>query len=262
VLMASLVASLVSLLPAATVHAGAWRIPFVAGGVAIFLVSIFLRTRAEETPEYTQTIKATPRVDTSANLVLGLKVFGFTIFWTILSYLVSAYMVTYTQQEAGLTRSQALTSTNIALLVQVILIPFAGALSDRIGRKPLLLLSCVSTAVLAYPILQMMTSGASFVQVVLLQSCLGALFALYSGPGPATICEIFPAKLRTTWMSIAYALAVAIFGGFSPLMSTWLISFSHLPASPAFLLMPAAIVSGLVIYSLPSNHERRAESQA
>ncbi|EKS72480.1 MULTISPECIES: MFS transporter [Caballeronia] len=252
-LLASVVASLLSLVPADVVHAWAWRVPFVAGGIAISLFSIFLRAKTEETPEYEKSKKEAPPIPVagSAAFKLGLKAFGFTIFWTVLSYLVNAYMVTYTQREAGLTREQALLASNIALLVQTLLLPVAGAMSDRVGRKPLLLGSCLLTAIAGYPILHMMSSGASFQQVLLLQCCLGALFALFSGPAPATICEIFPTKLRTTWMSVGFTLSVSIFGGFSPLVSTWLISTLHMPAAPSLLIVPAAIISGLVICTLP-----------
>lgn len=258
-LMASLVASLLLLLPSEAVHAWAWRVPFIAGGIAISLFSIFLRFKTEETPEFRHIKKEVQPSTGTSPVLLGLKAFGFTIFWTILSYLVSAYMVTYTQREAGLTRDQALLSSNIALAVQVFLIPVAGALSDKLGRKALLLLSCISTAILAYPILHAMSSGATFGQIIALQCCLGALFACYSGPGPATICEMFPTRLRGSWMTVGYTLAVCIFGGFSPFTSTWLIAVTHMSASPAFLLVPAAIVSGLVILSLPS---RRADAMS
>jgi MFS transporter, MHS family, proline/betaine transporter len=260
-LLASGVATLLLLLPAQTVQDWAWRIPFVAGGVLISLFSIFVRMKAEETPEYIQTKKET-RTDTRwGPFLLGLKAFGFTIYWTVLSYVVNSYMFTYSQQEAGLTRHQALTVSNIATLVQLVLLPVAGALSDRVGRKPLLLLSCVSTAALAYPILHVMSSGASFEEVLFLQCCLGAMFAVFSGAGPAAICEIFPTRLRTTWMTVSYTLAVSIFGGFSPFFSASLISVTHLPASPAFLLIPAAVISGLVICTLPSRRKRGVELQ-
>ncbi|QCY15014.1 MFS transporter [Pseudomonas silesiensis] len=252
-LLASLVASALLLIPAEDLLDWGWRVPFVAGGLAIFAFSLFLRAHAEETPEYVNSKTEVVNPTDTKPYVLGLQAFGFTIFWTTLSYLVSAYMVTYTQNHAGLTRTEALISSNIALLLQIMLIPVAGALSDRFGRKPLLLLGCVGTATLAYPILNMMSGGATFHQVVMLQCCLSALFAMYSGPGPATICEIFPTRLRNTWMTVGYTLAVCCFGGFAPMISTWLISVTKVAASPAFLLIPAAVVSALVILKLPSS---------
>lgn len=259
-LLASLVASMFTKYPGVAGE-WSWRVAFVVGGLAIFLFSVLMRANAEETPEFVESKKTKVQTVNASRWLLALKAFGFTIFWTVLSYLVSAYMVTYTQREAGLTRDQALMASNIALLVQVVLIPFAGALSDRVGRKPVLLLSCLGTALLGYPILRTMSSGVSFEQVVLLQCCLSALFALYSGPGPATICEIFPAALRSTWMNVGYTFSVVIFGGFSPLASTWLISTTHMSASPAFLIVPAAILSGLTIYALAPETQRQPELQ-
>lgn len=249
-LLASVAASLVAALPDPATQAWAWRIPFVAGGVAIAAVSIFISHKAEETPEYLESKRVSNPTRTTGGLALGLKVFAFTIYWTVLSYLANTYMVTYTQREAGLSHVQALFSSDIALLVTAALMPFAGALSDRIGRKPLHLLSCAITAVAAYPLLHLMSGGASFPEVVALQCCLGALFAMFSGPAPATICEIFPTSLRTTWMSLGFTLSVSIFGGFSPLMSTWLIEKLHMPAAPALLLVPAALISGAVTVTL------------
>lgn len=261
-LLASLVATLMLLLPAQAVEDWAWRIPFLAGGLAISIFSIFVRMKAEETPEFVQANKVAQTRKGWGAIRLGLKAFGFTIYWTVLSYVVNTYMFTYSQQEAGMTRDQALWISNIATIIQVLLLPVAGALSDRVGKKPLLLASCVSTAVLAYPILRVMSSGTSFGEVLLLQCGLGALFAVFSGVGPAAICEIFPTRLRTTWMAISYTLAVSIFGGFSPFFSTWLISVTHRPASPAFLLVPAALISALVICTFPSKQAQGVELHA
>ena len=250
-LAASLVASLLSLLPATTIHAWAWRLPFIVGGIAISAFSIFLRLKTEETPEYRESARLPMKNPGTSPVLLGLQAFGFTIFWTVFSYLVTAYMFTYVQREAGLSRGQALISTDIALLVQVVMLPVAGALSDRVGRKPVLLFSSLTAVLVAYPALSIMASGVGFLEVLFLQCAMGALYSFFSGPAPASICEIFPTRLRTTWMNIGFTLAVSIFGGFSPFMSTWLISISHIPASPAFLLVPAAIVSSLVIWKLP-----------
>lgn len=251
-LLASAVAAVLTwALPAEAMLGWGWRVPFVAGGAAIFLFGLYMRFGTEETPEFIATQRAPVPLDGARPLLLAVKAFGFTMFWTTLSYLVSAYMVTYTQREAGLTRPEALWASSIALLVQVAAIPLAGALSDRVGRRRLLLTSCISTAVLSYPILSVMSSTGGFGVVLTLQICLALLFALFSGPGPAAICEMFPTRLRTTWMTVGYALAVAIFGGFSPFTATWLIHTTGMAASPAFLLIPAAVVSGLVIAALP-----------
>jgi MHS family proline/betaine transporter-like MFS transporter len=84
-----------------------------------------------------------------------------------------------------------------------------------------------------------------------IQILFGILLALYSGPGPAAIAEIFPTHLRSTWMSSGYALAVAIFGGFAPFIATWLIQATGSPVAQTYLyLLPSAVISLLVIWSL------------
>jgi len=86
---------------------------------------------------------------------------------------------------------------------------------------------------------------------VLVAILFGVLLALYSGPGPAAISEIFPTHLRSTWMSAGYTLAVAVFGGFAPFIATWLIQKTGSPVSPTyFYLVPAAVISLAVILKL------------
>ena len=80
--------------------------------------------------------------------------------------------------------------------------------------------------------------------------CLRWRLLLFSGPGPAAIAEIFPTRVRSTWMSTGYSLAVAIFGGFAPFIATWLIARTGSPLSPTYYLIAAGIVSLLVILGL------------
>jgi MHS family proline/betaine transporter-like MFS transporter len=159
-------------------------------------------------------------------------------------------MPTFTQAHAGLTRTDALWATSAALLVLVIATPFAGALSDRVGRKPLLILSCVSFILLPYPLFALMLGDAPVATVVAVQVLFALAIALFSGPGPAAIAEIFPTRVRSTWMSSGYSVAVAIFGGFAPFIATWLIARTGSPLSPTCYLIAAGIVSLLVIVRL------------
>jgi MHS family proline/betaine transporter-like MFS transporter len=76
------------------------------------------------------------------------------------------------------------------------------------------------------------------------------MIAMFSGPGPAAIAEIFPTHSRSTWMSTGYSLATSIFGGFAPFIATWLISKTGSPISPTYYLIVAAIASAIVIATL------------
>uniref|UniRef100_UPI0031D331D9 MFS transporter n=1 Tax=Inquilinus sp. TaxID=1932117 RepID=UPI0031D331D9 len=144
----------------------------------------------------------------------------------------------------------ALWSNTIGLLVLVVAVPTMGHLSDRIGRKPLLLACCAAFIVLSYPLFSVMASGAGFLTVAAIQIVFGLMIALFSGAGPAAIAEIFPTNSRSTWMSTGYSLATAIFGGFAPYIATWLISTTGSPVAPTYYLIAAAIVSAVVIAGL------------
>jgi len=172
-------------------------------------------------------------------------------------YALLAWMPTFTQKYAGLSPSQALWSNTVGLIAMVIAIPLWGALSDRVGRRPLLLASTLSIGVLAFPLFYLMSTTGGLAVVMPIQVLFGVLLALYSGPGPAAISEIFPTHLRSTWMSAGYTLAVAVFGGFAPFVASWLIGATGSPLSPTyFYLIPAAIISMLVVFRLQETSGR------
>jgi MHS family proline/betaine transporter-like MFS transporter len=158
-------------------------------------------------------------------------------------------MPAFMRLHGHLTAQQALWSNTIGLIVLMVLIPPLGALSDRVGRKKLLLISCAAFVILPIPFFHIILAAPGFAVVVLLQCVFGLAIAFFSGPGPAAIAELFPTRSRSTWMTPAYALAVAIFGGFAPFIATWLINTTGSPMSPTYYVIAAAIVSFLVILS-------------
>jgi MHS family proline/betaine transporter-like MFS transporter len=252
-LLGSGVAALTNtVLSAADVESWGWRIPFLLGGL-ILPVGVYMRRRIGETPIYRRSREETgapATADPTSNLVLAARAFGFTILWTVSYYIMLSYMPTFTQKYAHLSRAEALWSNTIGLLVLVAAVPLMGRLSDRYGRKPLLIACCVSFVLLPYPLFLLMLSGVGLGTIVAIQILFGLMIALFSGPGPAAIAEIFPTRVRSTWMSTGYSLAVAIFGGFAPYIATQLIELTGSPISPTYYLIGAAIVSTLVILRL------------
>jgi MFS transporter, MHS family, proline/betaine transporter len=227
-----------------------WRVPFLLG-TALLVVGAYLRQNVDETPSYAASREAADDESVVSGLPLGALAFGFTIFWTIAYYTLLAWMPSFTQRFAGLSPSQALWSNTIGLIAMVIAVPIWGALSDRVGRRPLLMASAGSIGLLSFPLFSLMTNGSGLALVLPIQVLFGILLALYSGPGPAAISELFPTHLRSTWMSSGYALAVAIFGGFAPFIATWLIEATGSAVSPTYLyLLPSAVISLLVIWRL------------
>ncbi|HZA02212.1 MAG TPA: MFS transporter [Hyphomicrobiaceae bacterium] len=241
-----------SIITPADMEAWGWRVPFLLGGI-LGPVGMYMRRTVDETPAYQKAVKTetrSPAEPSATPWVLGAQAFGFTIVWTVCFYVLLNYMPTYTQKYLNLSASAALWSNTIGLFVLLALIPLMGDLSDRFGRKPFLLSCCIAFIVLPYPAFSYLLSGASFGELVLIQALFAALISMFSGAGPAAIAEIFPTKSRSTWMTSGYALAVAIFGGFAPLLSVWLIDRFRSPLAHTFYLIAAAVISTLVIARL------------
>ena len=258
-LLGSAVAALVStVLTAETVDAWAWRIPFLLGGL-LGPVGLYMRRNISETPAFRRVAQETAPAATSdatAPAWLAARAFGLTILWSVSYYIVLAYMPTFLQKHVMLGRSEALWATTAGLFALVTTIPLSGLLSDRFGRKPLMLAACVAFMVLPYPLFHLMLVGASLGTIIAIQVTLALGIALYSGPGPAAIAEIFPTKGRSTWMSTGYSLSVAMFGGFAPLVATWLIEETGSLLSPAYYVMAAAAASTVVVLRLEESADK------
>jgi MFS transporter, MHS family, proline/betaine transporter len=260
---ASLLGSVVVAIVAALVTAQqmndwAWRIPFLLGGLLV-PVGFYMRRNIEETPAFTAAQQAAtkPEHDLGSPLTLMAKAFGFTIIWTVSYYIMLNYMPTFLTKHAGVSQSQALWGNSIALVILVAATPLFGALSDRIGRKPLLLACCAAFVILPYPLFSVILAGPSFVTIVAIQIVFNLFIAAFSGAGPAALSELFPTHSRTTLMSIGYSVSVAIFGGFAPFIATWLIGATGSPISPTYYLILAGIVSAIVIWGFRETaHER------
>ena len=226
-----------------------WRIPFLVGAL-LGPVGLYMRRTIDETPHYERVKQAAP-TGSRSGFALAATAFGFTIVWTVAFYVLLTYMPSWTGKYMKLTAAQALWSNSIGLVALVIAIPVMGHLSDRYGRRPLLLLCCAAFIILPWPLFTYLASGnVPYVVLVLIQIAIAIVISLYSGAGPAAIAEIFPTHKRSTWMTTGYALAVAIFGGSAPYLSIWMIEKLGTPIAPVWYLIASAIVSFAVIWSL------------
>jgi MHS family proline/betaine transporter-like MFS transporter len=262
-----LAAALSSLLSPESMTSWGWRLPFLFGGV-LGPVGMWMRRTIDETPAYravreeagrtaavnggnpeSQTGQASP-------VRLAARAAGFTVLWTVSYYIFLNYMPSFTARYADLTNAQALWSNTVGLVVLVAAIPLWGHVSDRIGRRPLLLTCCAAFVVLTWPVARYLVSGPPLVAIVALQVGLAVVIAMFSGAGPAAIAEIFPTRTRSTWMTTGYALAVAVFGGFAPYVATWLIRVTGSPVAWVGYVVAAALLSGTVIWSLEETAHR------
>lgn len=229
-----------------------WRVPFLFGGI-LGPVGLYLRRTMEETPAYVAAVEshdAAP-ADEPSGLALAGRAFGFTVVWTVSFHVLLNYMPTWTQKYLKLSAAESLWSNTIGLLVLLIAIPLMGRLSDRVGRRPVLLTCCVCFLLFPVPIFHFLTTRTvPYWQLVAVQVMFAVMISMFSGTGPSAIAEIFPTRRRSTWMTSGYALAVAIFGGFAPYISVSLIDRFHSPSAHSFYLVAAAIFSTLVISRL------------
>jgi MFS family permease len=120
-----------------------------------------------------------------------------------------------------------------------------GALSDRIGRRPMLVFFSALTLLTAYPALSWMVAAPSFLRLLLVELWLSFLYASYNGAMVVYLTELMPPEVRTVGFSLAYSMATALFGGFTPAVSTYLIHLTGNPAVPGLWLSLAA-ACGLV----------------
>jgi MHS family proline/betaine transporter-like MFS transporter len=226
-----------------------WRLPFLLGGL-LLPVGLYLRRNIAETPAFRRAQIDKPPPPAISGPWLAARAFGFTILWTVTSYAMLSFMPTFTQKFAGLSRVEALWSSTAGIVMLVAAIPFMGWLSDRVGRRPMLLTCSIGFIILSYPIFWLIVLSSRLAVILPLQVAISVLIAFFSGPGPAAIAEIFPTRTRALWMSIGYSFAVAIFGGFAPYICTWLIDRTGSPLSPSLYVIACAIVSTIVIRRL------------
>ena len=158
-------AIMTSSLSSATMLDWGWRVPFLLGAI-LLVVGAYMRQNVDETPSYEASRQAAAGQPAAAGFPLGALAFGFTIFWTIAYYTLLAWMPSFTQRFAGLSPSQALWSNTIGLIAMVIAVPVWGALSDKVGRRPLLMASAILIGALSYPLFSLMAGGGGLALVM------------------------------------------------------------------------------------------------
>ena len=232
--------------PAATAAWG-WRIPFFIGCLIVpFLFMI--RRNLQETAEFAARRHRPTAAEIRRMLVANWRVvlggMAMVLMTTVSFYLITAYTPTFGERELHLTQSDALVVTCCVGVSNFIWLPIWGAISDRIGRKPILLAVTALTMLTAYPALRWLVASPSFGHMLLVELWLSFLFGSYNGAMVVALTELVPADVRATGFSMAYSLASTV-GGFSLAISTWLIQVTDNKAAPG-LWMSAAAACGFV----------------
>ena len=228
-----------------------WRVPFLLA-LPLGAIGLYLRSRLGETPEF---VAAHDRPDEPApvdrKLLRGILLIGVAVTHAIGFYLV----FTYTQNliiQLGFSPAGATGVVAVALLVGIGLVIAGGKLSDRIGRRAALLGAAAVIFVVSYPLFVGLTSASSGWVLVACAVLLAAGPSFYSGIAPITYIELFPVQSRGTGVSLSYNVAVALFGGSAVYVTQWLVGVTGDNRAGAFVLMGAALVSGLAAFGLRS----------
>jgi MHS family proline/betaine transporter-like MFS transporter len=234
-------------LPPEAMAAWGWRIPFLIAG-PLGLVGLYLRSKLEDTPAFRELeerhqVSESPLKETLTQHWRPILVcIGLVLFYNVAVYTILFYMPTYLQATLGLEATQALLAIlGMMLMIMIVIIPI-GALSDRVGRKPLIMISCVGFIVLGYPSFMLLAAGTVAGTVAGL-AILGLLLVLLLGTMSATLPALFETDVRYGGFSIGYNLSTSLFGGTAPLILTALVESTGNNATPGLYLVAASVIS-------------------
>ena len=244
VMFAALVGVVLSAkLPPEKMTAWGWRVPLLLGCVIIpFLFR--LRRSLQETDEF-QARKHRPSSSEilrslAANWRIVLIGTMMVTMTTVSFYMITAYTPTFGNSVLHLANMDSLIVTLCVGASNLFWLPVMGALSDRIGRRPLLFVFTILMLVTAYPAIQWLVREPSFLRLLTVELWLSFLYGSYNGAMVVFLTEIMPIDVRTSGFSLAYSMATAVFGGFTPALSTYLIHLTGNRAVPGLWLSFAA----------------------
>ncbi len=243
-----------------------WRVPFIIA-LPLALVGLWIRARTEESPAFTEIMEQVNEGDGEVGkhttireafqknwlqmiqvvFVMGLTAMGF--------YFLSGYFIAYVSTTGGLSRDQALLLNGAAMLAYTILLPVAGAIGDRVGRRPMMIGGAITIALFAIPAFSLVTSGS--VPLALCGQMIFVLAICFYGGGCYTFfIEVFDTRNRFTSAAFSYNLGYALLGGTAPFIGTALVNSTGVPHAPAFYVIAIAVLT-LVVMAVTKVPETR-----
>ncbi|MCI2422220.1 glycine betaine/L-proline transporter ProP [Saccharopolyspora sp. K220] len=253
VLGAGLVTAITSALPEQDVVGWAWRIPFLVAG-PLGLIGLYLRLRLEETPAYSR--MASSREDERGGEFRTIIVrwwramllcIGLVLAFNVTNYMLTSYMPTYLSSVLGYRESHGLLLVLVVMVAMMVAITFVGRLSDRVGRRPVVLVGCGLLVVFAVPSFLLVQMGG-VLPVFAGVALQGLMLLCFNSTLPSTLPALFPTRVRYGGLSIAFNISVALFGGTTPLVSEALIAETGSKIIPAVLLVVAGLVGGVAMW--------------
>ncbi|MGW2819922.1 glycine betaine/L-proline transporter ProP [Streptomyces sp. NPDC001443] len=259
---AGLVTLMTALLSSTDLVSWGWRIPFLIAG-PMGIVGLYLRMRLEETPafraEVAKSEASRPKVPLR-EMVLGqwrtlLLCMGLVMVFNVTDYMLLSYMPSYLTSELKYDETHGLLVVLGVMALMMIVQPFAGALTDRVGRRPVIAAGCAGFLALSVPAVLLIRQG-SLLAVGLGMGALGLLLVCFTASMPAALPALFPTRVRYGSLSIGFNVSVSLFGGTTPLVVTALVGATGNMMMPAYYLMAAAVVGGVAVWYMTESAGR------
>ncbi|AYN41581.1 proline/glycine betaine transporter ProP [Streptomyces dangxiongensis] len=259
---AGLVTLMTALLSSDDLTSWGWRIPFLIAG-PMGVIGLYLRMRLEETPAFAAEVEkaeaARPKVPLR-EMVTGqwkalLLCMGLVLVFNVTDYMLLSYMPSYLTSELKYDETHGLLVVLGVMALMMIVQPFAGALTDRVGRRPVIAAGCAGFLLLSVPALLLIRQG-SLVAVALGMGALGLLLVCFTAAMPAALPALFPTRVRYGSLSIGFNVSVSLFGGTTPLVVTALIGMTGNMMMPAYYMMAAAVVGGFAVWRMSESAGR------
>lgn len=260
-ILAALVATAITMtMSKETIGDWGWRVPFIIG-LGIAPVGLWMRKTLDETPEFQAEMERARLAQKElkapllrvvkehpTTLLLGT---GFATLWAVCVYTLIIFMPTYVQKTMHFESRQAFLASLIGNCFMVVACVFAGSLSDRFGRRAVLVLGTLLMLFGIYPMLLWLAASHTTLTLIAVQTIFCIMVAIFVGVAPSALAEIFPTAVRSSGMSLSYNFAVTIFGGFAPMILTWLTQRAGGTYAPAWYVMAACLVALVSIFLLP-----------
>lgn len=236
-----------------------WRVPFfIAAPLGLF--GLYVRLKLEETPAFQKHMEKQEALEHSKpRLTLFqmlnkyraqmLKCIGLVLLFNVSNYMLTSYMPSYLTGILGLSELSSLLLILVVMFVMMPLTLFWGHWNDRLGRRPVIWAGAIALIIMAIPCMMMIGSG-NMMLVFLGLIILGVIHTCFSGSMPATLPALFPTDIRYSALAIGFNLSVSLFGGTTPLITTWLVSTTHNLMMPAYYLMGAGVIGVITVFTL------------
>ncbi|MFJ2477573.1 glycine betaine/L-proline transporter ProP [Streptomyces sp. NPDC087659] len=262
---AGLVTLMTALLSSDDLLSWGWRLPFLIAG-PMGLIGLYLRTRLEETPAFAAELEKAARQERERpkvplrDMVTGqwralLLCMGLVLVFNVTDYMLLSYMPSYLTSELKYDETHGLLVVLGVMALMMIVQPFAGALSDRVGRRPVIAAGCAGFFLLSVPALLLIRQGGLFA-IALGMGALGLLLVCFTAAMPSALPALFPTRVRYGSLSIGFNVSVSLFGGTTPLVVTALIGATGNVMMPAYYMMGAAVIGGAAVWFMAESARR------